>query len=140
MVYYNIQALSANNMGILLSRWTCWRHDTERMAVAYRGPMGRLVTECMMIGMIGIPKECGRCMHQYNVQCTFADTSVCFRDACHLPSHHIKESSNMLSLWGMTPPRLSLNINKHVGPEEAGRKRCGPLTAVVRQVILIWTK
>ena len=27
-----------------------------------------------------------------HIQCTFADTSVCFCYACHLPSHHIKES------------------------------------------------
>ena len=28
-----------------------------------------------------------------HIQCTFADTSVCFCYACHLPSQHIKEST-----------------------------------------------
>ena len=28
-----------------------------------------------------------------HIQCTFADTSVCFCYACHLPIHHIKEST-----------------------------------------------
>ena len=28
-----------------------------------------------------------------HIQCIFAHTSVCFCYACHLPSHHIKEST-----------------------------------------------
>ena len=65
--------------------------------------MGRLVQQYKMIGMIGIPKEYGRYMYQYiyiyiiyihmYTQFTFADTSVCFCYACHLSSHHVKEST-----------------------------------------------
>ena len=38
------------------------------------------------------------------MQCTFADTSVCFCYARHLPSHHIKEAAKGSSRLQQPPP------------------------------------
>ena len=39
----------------------------------------------------GFQKNMGDICINVRIQCTFADTSVCFCYACHLPSHHVEE-------------------------------------------------